>query len=132
MSDANKRTSLRTRTFLQGKVVFNNRMSSVDCVVRNTSGTGAKLQVTEAVTLPETFELHIPQKGETLRVRLRWRRGDEVGVSYADASAELSTATDLAGRLLELERENARLRELLAEMKAVAGGAEPLKQASNG
>lgn len=120
MTDDDKRTSPRTRTFLQGKVVFNNRMSTMDCVVRNVSSTGAKIQLTGAVTLPDVFELSIPQKGETVRVRLRWRRGDEAGVSFVTGAAEVvhdPEPQDVHERMQDLERENARLRRILAEMQ---------------
>lgn len=118
MSDENKRISPRIRTFLKGQVVFNNRMSTMDCVIRNISGTGAKLQLTQAVTLPDQFELHIPQKGETSRVRIRWRRGDEIGVSFLTPVAEEpQPGLSLQDRLRELEAENVRLRRLLAEME---------------
>lgn len=122
MTDENRRTSPRTRTFLKGRAIFNNRMSTMDCVVRNVSSTGAKLQLAESVTLPEQFELDIPQKGETVRVRLRWRRGDEVGVSFATPMAEPMPPADLQERLRDLELENARLRQLIMEM----GGSLPM------
>lgn len=122
--DEHKRISPRVRTFLKGRVIFNNRMSTIDCVVRNISSTGAKLQLTETVTLPDLFELFIPQKGETVRAKLRWRRGEEAGVSFVTASGEPVQAEpqDVHERLRELERENARLRQLLAEMQ---GGSRP-------
>lgn len=121
--DEHKRTSPRVRTFLKGRIIFNNRMSTMDCVVRNISSTGAKLQLTEAVTLPDLFELSIPQKGETVRAKLRWRRGEEAGVSFITAAGEPIRAEpqDVHERLRELERENARLRQLLAEMQGGAG-----------
>jgi hypothetical protein len=132
MPDDNHRSNPRTRTFLKGQAIFNNRNSTLDCVVRNVSSTGAKLQLTETVTLPDVFDLSIPQKGETVRVRLRWRHGEEVGVSFVSPLAtEAPAAQDVQERLRELELENARLRQLLAEMKGVSP-VDLLKSGSGG
>lgn len=131
MTDQNKRTNHRTRTFLKGKVVFNNGMSTVDCLVRNMSGTGAKVEVTGSVPLPDVFELQIPQKGETVRVHLRWRRGDEVGVEFgADPGSppENSGPEEGLEQLRELEADNARLRQLLGSLESAADGPGTFKR----
>ena len=47
---------------------------TIDCVVRDTSGVGARLVVPNATLLPDTFELHIPSRQSAYRVRTRWRR----------------------------------------------------------
>ena len=112
MSD--KRSGDRTRSFLKGQIVFNNRMSTMDCTVRNLSSRGAKLALTQAVALPDQFELVIPQKGETFRARMQWRRDDEVGILFVRATG----AADLVARVRELEAEVASLREQLAAQAA--------------
>lgn len=112
-----KRLQARARSFLKGRIVFSNKATSVDCVVRNISDTGAKLHVSESVTIPEQFELYIPQRDETLRARLKWRREDEVGVAFLTAGKVDEPSPDVSARLRELEAENALLKKLLAEMK---------------
>ena len=114
MSD--KRSVERTRSFLKGQIVFNNRMTTMDCIVRNLSATGAKLALTETLALPDQFDLVIPQKGETLRARLKWRRDDEIGIVFASAADE----SKLALRVRELEAEVAHLRRLLASAQAAS------------
>ncbi len=61
MSEA--RRSERIRAFLGAKIIFNNRMSIVDCVVRNISATGAKLALAGSLPITGEFALQIPQKG---------------------------------------------------------------------
>ena len=112
-----KRSGSRTRSFLKGQIVFNNRMSTMDCLVRDISANGAKLMLAQALALPDVFELAIPQKGETFRARLSWRRGDEIGVAFS------RKPHDLAVRVRELEAENARLRALLGSQQAGAAAA---------
>ena len=55
------RSSPRLRSFLRGRVVFNGGNSSMDCIVRDISPDGAKLQITNSVTVPDRFDLLIPQ-----------------------------------------------------------------------
>jgi hypothetical protein len=112
-----KRTGGRTKSFLRGQIVFNNRMSTMDCLVRDISANGAKLMLAQGLALPDVFELVIPQKGETLRARLSWRRGEEIGVAFS------RKPHDLAVRVRELEAENARLRALLGSAQAGAPAA---------
>ncbi|ACB82934.1 type IV pilus assembly PilZ [Methylorubrum populi BJ001] len=123
-----KRQETRKRTFLKGRIHFNKGASSMDCLIRDFSEMGARLELSETNTLPESFDLYIPQKEITLRSNLRWRRGDAVGVAFSEAhkpAAEPAPAavTDpslavLLRRIGELEAENAALRSVLATMGA--------------
>ncbi|MDP4006791.1 PilZ domain-containing protein [Methylobacterium sp. NEAU K] len=124
----------RQRVFLKGRILFNNGASSFDCLVRDMSSSGARLVMSDATTLPESFDLYIPQKDRTYRSTLRWRREDGIGVTFADESRPAAPATpDPAGaeasvsmllrRVSELETENAALRRLLASMAQPGGSA---------
>lgn len=126
-----KRSTARVRSFLKGRILFNNHMSSMDCLIRNISATGAKLEIGVAVAIPDVFELFIPQRGDTLRAQLRWRRGEEVGVTFSEPQAPLDPAAEIMARLKRLEAENARLRQLLAERQA-DGGPGPEGAAGSG
>jgi len=121
------RRETRQRVFLKGRIVFNNGSSSFDCLVRDMSSSGARLVMSDATTLPEAFDLYIPQKDRTYRAILRWRREDGIGVIFEDparaqaAAAPNPAATEasvtmLLRRVSELETENAALRRLLASM----------------
>ncbi|MCJ2130304.1 PilZ domain-containing protein [Methylobacterium sp. E-045] len=131
MSD--KRKEARQRTFLKGRIIFNNGASSMDCLVRDLSSIGARLALTETATLPDTFDLLIPQKERTYRANLRWRRTDGIGVAFVDETAAVAAAPApvpqaepgamlaLIQRISELEAENAVLRRLVAATPAPAG-----------
>lgn len=118
------RREVRQRTFLKGRIVFNNGASSMDCLVRDFSATGARLALTETATLPEQFELYIPQKDKTYRSSLRWRRNDGIGIAFIDETVPVAppaappqddqtSVPALMRRIGELETENATLRRLL-------------------
>lgn len=120
-----RRLSARKRSFLQGRVYYNHRRSSVDCLVRDISEHGAKLVFGEAVAVPDAIELYLPGKEELHRVVVQWRKGTEMGVDFelagavAAADAETSaTSTDLSGRLLKLESELALLKRVVSELRA--------------
>ena len=76
----NQRKGDRTRTFLGGKIIFNQRSSVIDCLVRNLSSTGAKLTFTNTAAVPDEFELWIPKQQRTFLVRMIWRRANEAGI----------------------------------------------------
>src|SRR5215475_11771238 len=82
-----RRTRARQRSFLQGRLYFNNRRSSLDCLVRDISSQGAKLKVSDSVAIPEIVELHIPHKDETYRAKVQWRTGFEIGVTFENDDA---------------------------------------------
>lgn len=117
MSD--KRTEARTRTFLKGRIVFNNGSSTFDCLVRDMSSTGAKLVLTEAATLPDIFDLHILNKGAKLKAHIRWRRADQIGVRFVDAEVQPQDPwPDAEKRIRQIELENAGLREEIDRLEA--------------
>jgi hypothetical protein len=78
-----RRQAARKKSLLQGRVYYNNRRSSVDCIVRDISERGAKLVFGEAVAIPDVIELYLPGKEELHRVVVQWRRGNEMGVDFS-------------------------------------------------
>jgi len=123
-----QRRQPRLRVFLKGRIHFNNGSSSIDCLVRDMSSTGARLLLSETATLPEKFDLFIPQKERTFRAQLRWRREDGIGVTFDNGAESPETAPDLTmtallRRVGELEAENAALRRRLAQMMEAAAPA---------
>lgn len=123
-----QRRQPRLRVLLKGRIHFNNGASSIDCLVRDMSSTGARLLLSETATLPEKFDLFIPQKDRTYRAQLRWRREDGIGVTFEHGSDDGETAPDLTKsallrRIAELEAENTTLRRRIAQMIEAAAPA---------
>ena len=114
-----RRTASRQKSFLRGRIYFNNRRSAVDCLVRDISGAGARLIFPEPISMPDVVELYIPQKEQTLRAHVHWRHGPEVGVAFPKAAdAEHPAEGDLAERVQRLEAEIATLKKMLKKLKA--------------
>jgi hypothetical protein len=117
-----RRLAARQRSFLQGRVYFNNRRASVDCLVRDISETGARLKFPAPVSTPDMVELYLPGKDETFRARVQWRVADEMGVGFVlEGSPPLvpgPQSADLEVRLRRLEAEFAMLQQKVAELQA--------------
>lgn len=113
-----KRSAPRLRSFLKGKAIFNNRQSTLDCLVRDISATGSRLEVSNAVLLPDVFDLYVPQKETTYRARITWRAEGEIGVEFEQPHAIQHPAKDdIAARVHELEVEVAAQRMLVAQVR---------------
>ncbi len=125
-----RRKSSRQKSFLHGRIFFNNRRTSVDCLVRDLSEQGAKLRFSAAIATPELIELHIPNRDESYRARVQWRTGDDMGVIFdiEDAAPPLVPNTappDWAARMTKLEHDYAvllrKVNELQAAMRKLQG-----------
>ena len=105
---------------LGGSCLFPPHRSSVDCLVRDVSETGAKLVFGEAVAIPDVVELYLSNKDEVRRAKVQWRKGHEMGVDFNDLADAGSTAAsgDLDRRVLKLERECASLKRMVSELRA--------------
>ena len=63
-------TGPRRRVLKAGRMLFNNRMSSIDCTVRTLGDDGAGLDVTSSVGVPESFTLQIRSDAFETRCRV--------------------------------------------------------------
>jgi hypothetical protein len=115
-----RRVSKRKRTLLAAKVVFADGASTVDCVIRDRSETGAKISLGSFATLPEDFDLIIAGRGEHLSAQMVWSRGEELGVSFQDkplsAEAQKEEAESLRRRIRDLESTVSKLQSRIREL----------------
>ncbi len=56
---------------------------SLDCVIRDISATGARLKVADPSQVPLAFELVARDRGIDRPAHVRWRKNNEVGVSFS-------------------------------------------------
>jgi hypothetical protein len=114
-----RRRIARQKSFLRGMVYFNNRRSVADCLIRDISPFGARLIFSDTITTPDTMDLYIPQKEQTLRSHVIWRVGHEVGVAFPQAKGEAAPGSaELAERVTRLEAEIAGIKRVLKKLKA--------------
>jgi hypothetical protein len=73
--------AVRNKTLKEAKIVLRD-WSTIDCLLRNVSETGARLEFGNPVALPDTFQLLIKSRNTLVPVRLVWERGASAGVSF--------------------------------------------------
>src|SRR3982074_1969764 len=109
-----QRRSDRRRTYLAGRIVFNGRSSTMDCLVRNLSRNGALLEFSEPVIPRHEVDLCIPNSLARLTSGVVWCNGVRAGVSIAQPDSIL----DLYAHRVGLRRPLRRHREALAKRAA--------------
>ncbi len=117
-----RRTARRMKSFLRGFVYVDEKRGACNCVVRDLNDEGARIIFSEAITLPDVITLHIPQKDQTLRARVTWRRCDEIGLAFTADAAAVPDSSEMTARVAALEAEIRKLRRMLHRLKRGAAG----------
>jgi hypothetical protein len=117
-----RRGSRRSKSFLRGFVYVSRKRGALACLIRDLSEKGARIVFSDTVTLPDVVELYIPQRDQTLRAKVHWRKNDEIGLAFAgmeqpEPEAQPSAA-EITQRMALLEAELVSLRAMLKRMKA--------------
>jgi hypothetical protein len=79
-----KRQAARMKVFKGGRIAFNGGHSSIDCVVRNISETGARVMVETTIGIPDIVSL-VLNDGSTYQCEVRRRKINELGVHFIPA-----------------------------------------------
>jgi hypothetical protein len=83
MTDDNRYVP-RRRVLKGGKIIFPDGTMVADCVIRNLSVAGARLDVPATLALPHEFKLLDVQTERRYIAKVAWRRGDQMGVEFSD------------------------------------------------
>jgi hypothetical protein len=122
-----RRASRRQKSFLRGVVYFDKRRSETACLVRDLSEDGARIVLSQTITIPDVIELQIPQREQTLSARVQWRRADEVGLSFSTATTPREN--QLIKRIAELEAEITTLERTIKRLKRDSNGDDGIEAA---
>jgi len=79
-----RQTPIRPRTLKGARIVFNQGFSTIDCVVRNLTQGGARLQIESTSGLPDQFTLIFDSDRRECTCSVRWRKGNALGVQFID------------------------------------------------
>jgi len=82
MAVQDKRRAPRKRVLKGATIAYNDRSSTMSCVVRDISETGARLRLPKGQIAPGRFDLFIELDGVEVPCAVAWRRGEEIGVSF--------------------------------------------------
>jgi hypothetical protein len=107
----------RNRVYYGGRVAFNGRNSTVDCVVRNFSLFGAKIEFEDVVIVPDEIDFEIERKAISCTARLVWRSRNAAGLVFANVHEDSGVVPlDWARKLRASERANRRLKSRLDQI----------------
>jgi hypothetical protein len=113
-----RRHEFRRRVYYGGRLAFNDRKSTLDCIVRNFSQAGARIEVDEAVILPDQLDLAIERHSVAFLTRIIWRRQHAVGLAFRHHRHLNATMTlDWALRIRASERANKALRAQVEQLR---------------
>ena len=114
------RKAERVRSFMSAQVMFNGA-PAIDCVVKNFSLAGVRLEIADGMPLPNEFELNIPHKGRIYHARVAWRGEGIVGAEFIEKGG--ASAVDRHANENEADKtdrimlENTRLRAQILQLK---------------
>ena len=75
-----KRVNPRRRSLKSGLIIIGEKAPKIECAVRNISHTGAALQASTSIGIPQTFDIVVD--GVRRRARSQWRTDSKIGVLF--------------------------------------------------
>jgi PilZ domain len=78
-----RRNSSRRKVFKRGMIITHDQFSTINCLVRNVSEVGARVEVDSAFLLPSRFELLFD--GRSCHCEVAWRSQRHLGIRFAEA-----------------------------------------------
>jgi len=75
------RSSARKKTLRSGTIIYNHRMSTMECAIFDFSESGARLRLTDASVLPDEFELQVLY-GDKFKCKVVHKTRDQIGVRF--------------------------------------------------
>lgn len=112
-----KRDAPRRKCFLRAFVYFEGRGTAVNCIVRDISDIGARLQFDKPLVLSDLLDLHIPIKGQSFHAEQRWHDGDQVGVTFRAAAQTKADDTGVDRRVDRLKEEIVELKKAIKHLR---------------
>jgi hypothetical protein len=76
----NNRAAPRQRVFKAGTIEFGG--GGIDCIVRNFSETGAALEVTTPLSIPDRFTLFVSSDQFKRACHIVWRKEKRIGIAF--------------------------------------------------
>lgn len=80
------RIEVRETSFIGAHVVYDSGNATVDCIIREISTSGMRLEFNDNQSIPKEFDIHVPQRRSVYRVRVAWRDSATIGVEITNNS----------------------------------------------
>jgi hypothetical protein len=112
-----RRESQRDKVIYGGVAEIGEDGSPRDCVIRNISEQGAKIEFGSAVRSPkEQISLTIARKGRSFLAKIIWWRDNFVGVAFSGEPPFELPVSDLERRLRKSEQKKRQLQRRIKEL----------------
>ena len=114
-----RRRLFRNRVYYGGLIAFNARPSTLECVVRDFSPFGAKIELESLELLADELEFAVPRKALSCVARLAWRDHTTAGLIFDDSGdANRVIPMEWARKLRVTERTNKQLRARIDQIRS--------------
>ena len=110
-----RRERVRDKVLLGGVAEVNDRGSTMDCVVRNFSETGACVEFDASARLPGRMQVTIARKGRSFLAEIIWRQANRVGLAFR-AMVTDNPESDLDARLRRSEKKKRQLERRINQL----------------
>ncbi|HYW61757.1 MAG TPA: PilZ domain-containing protein [Bradyrhizobium sp.] len=111
-----RRQTARARVIYGGVIAYNQRCSTMNCVVRNFSETGVKVEFDHTALLPDEVDLLIARKSRAFDARVVWRSEKQAGLAFGSATENRPIPLDWARRLRAADAERRRLQKRVDQL----------------
>ena len=112
-----RRQNPREKVIYGGVAEVDERGATKDCVVRNISEKGARIEFNNVVKLPkEQMSLTIARKGRSFLAKVVWWRDNFVGVAFSSEQPYELPVSDLEERLRRSEKKKRQLQRRINEL----------------
>ena len=89
-----KRKNQRRRVLKEGKIVFVDALSVIDCTIRDMSPEGARLLIASSMGVPDTFYLYEKSTGLLHPTSVVWRQTNALGVKFDGPATSIDDAAN--------------------------------------
>ena len=111
-----RRQSARARVIYGGVLAYNRRQSTIECVIRNFSEDGAKVEFDNPAALPDVIDLLIAKKDRAFTAKIAWRQANQAGLAFRSVEQDAPIPLDWARRLRACEAERRELQGRIAKL----------------
>jgi hypothetical protein len=111
-----RRQSARARVIYGGVLAYHRRQSTIECVIRNFSEDGAKVEFDNPAMLPEVIDLLIAKKDRAFTAKIAWRQANQAGLAFQSVQQDAPIPLDWARRLRACEAERRELQDRIAKL----------------
>jgi hypothetical protein len=111
-----RRQTARARVIYSGVIAYDERRSTMNCVIRNFSEDGVKVEFENTALLPDEIDLLIAKKSRSFNAKIVWRGETEAGLAFRPVGENRPVPLDWARRLRASESERRKLQSRIAQL----------------